>query len=94
MIRAVSKNTKKKANIRGELLQLRSIAADWMSGAEPVADPALYGKKSGKDEEKVQIPPRSVGPSSTQLDLIRNIVYGLVSILDFVFGLCFMSRQY
>jgi cytoplasmic FMR1 interacting protein len=77
MIRAVSKNTKKKANIRAELLQLRAIAADWMGGTEPV-DPALYGKKSSKDEDKVQYPHRNVGPSPTQLGLIRNIVYGLI----------------
>lgn len=77
MIRAVSKNTKKKANIRSELLQLRAIAADWMGGTEPV-DPALYGKKSSKDEDKVQYPQRNVGPSPTQLDLIRNICYGLI----------------
>ena len=52
MIRAISKNPKKKANLRSELLQLRAIAADWMGGTEPV-DPALYGKKSSKDEDKV-----------------------------------------
>jgi hypothetical protein len=79
MIRAVSKNSKKKTHIRGELLQLRAIASDWITGAEPVADPALYGKKSTKEEDKVQFPDRAVGPSATQLDLIRNIVYGLVS---------------
>jgi len=78
MIRAVSKNSKKKTHVRGELLQLRALASDWLSGAEPVADPALYGKKSSKEEEKVQFPDRAVGPSATQLDLIRNIVYGLI----------------
>lgn len=79
MIRAISKN-KKKTNIRGELLQLRAIAADWSTGVEPVTDPALYGKKSSKDEDRIQLPSRAMGPSSTQLDLIRNIVYGLVSL--------------
>jgi cytoplasmic FMR1 interacting protein len=78
MIRSVSKNSKKKTHIRGELLQLRAIAADWMSGEEPVTDSALYGKKAAKDEDKVQFPDRAVGPSLTQLDLIRNIVYGLI----------------
>lgn len=61
-------------------MQLRAIAADWITGVEPVADPALYGKKSSKDEDKIQLPSRAMGPSGTQLELIRNIVYGLVSI--------------
>eukprot|EP01111_Echinosteliopsis_oligospora_P015952 TRINITY_DN6483_c0_g1_i1.p1 TRINITY_DN6483_c0_g1~~TRINITY_DN6483_c0_g1_i1.p1 ORF type:complete len:1368 (+),score=367.50 TRINITY_DN6483_c0_g1_i1:181-4284(+) len=78
LIRTVSKNQKKKEkNVRSELLQLRAIAADWMGGTEPV-DPALYGKKSAKEDEKVQYPSRAVGPSPTQLDLIRNITYGLI----------------
>lgn len=76
MIRALTK--KKKTNIRGELLQLRALAADWIHGTEPVADPALYGKKDGKEVEKVQYPVRAVGPNVTQLNLIRNAVYGLI----------------
>lgn len=79
MIRAVSKNAKKKANIRAELLQLRALAADWINGVEPTVDSALYGKKSSKEEDKVQYPVRAVAPNITQLSLIRNIVFGLVS---------------
>lgn len=67
-------------NVRTELLQLRALAADWMNGAEPAVDSALYGKKAAKDEEKIQFPSRPVGPSQTQLVLIRNIVFGLVSL--------------
>eukprot|EP01113_Clastostelium_recurvatum_P001498 TRINITY_DN1060_c0_g1_i3.p1 TRINITY_DN1060_c0_g1~~TRINITY_DN1060_c0_g1_i3.p1 ORF type:complete len:1328 (-),score=521.15 TRINITY_DN1060_c0_g1_i3:101-4084(-) len=78
LIRAMSKSARnaRKNQIRSELLQLRTIAADWAGGIEPV-DPALYGKKAEKDE-KVQIPSRTTGPSHTQLVLIRNLVFGLI----------------
>ena len=85
MIRSVSgKNAKKKtANARAELLQLRALAADWINGIEPQVDSALYGKKSSKEEDKIQYPTRAVGPNVTQLNLIRNIVYGLVSYSEY-----------
>lgn len=82
MIRTVSKNTKKKANLRTELLQLRTLAADWINGVEPTLDSALYGKKSSKEEDKIQYPVRAVAPNITQLNLIRNIVFGLVSLIS------------
>eukprot|EP00026_Physarum_polycephalum_P001363 Phypoly_transcript_01364.p1 GENE.Phypoly_transcript_01364~~Phypoly_transcript_01364.p1 ORF type:complete len:1135 (+),score=191.05 Phypoly_transcript_01364:297-3407(+) len=80
MIRSVSgKNAKKKtANARSELLQLRALAADWINGVEPQVDSALYGKKSSKEEDKITYPTRAVGPNVTQLNLVRNIVYGLI----------------
>ena len=36
--------SKKKKAVREELLQLRTMAADWKGGQEP-DDPALFGKK-------------------------------------------------
>jgi len=76
MIRHASK---KKKPIRSELLQLRFMAADWYNGLEP-NDPALFGKKQDKDSERISIPSRGVGPSATQLDLIRNMTYGFLFI--------------
>lgn len=72
LIRQVSKN-KKKGALRGDLLQLRAIAADWDKGIEP-ADPAIYGKKD-KSSNPPPIPDRPVPPSWTQLELIRSLVY-------------------
>jgi len=71
-------NPKKKDNIKSEMAQLKSIAADWASGFEPVE--AVPSKKSSsKDvEEKIVLPPRGVPPSSTQLELILNLVSSLM----------------
>lgn len=92
--------SKKKKAVREELLQLRTMAADWkvrmisylilivqvltcscgeQGGQEP-EDPALFGKKvKSKTNGGSDIPERAVGPSQTQLDLVRTIVYGLVA---------------
>eukprot|EP01114_Cavostelium_apophysatum_P018213 TRINITY_DN5592_c0_g1_i1.p1 TRINITY_DN5592_c0_g1~~TRINITY_DN5592_c0_g1_i1.p1 ORF type:complete len:1338 (-),score=458.14 TRINITY_DN5592_c0_g1_i1:118-4131(-) len=75
LIRVATK--KKKKELRGDLMQLRSIGADWFSGTEPVSDPVLQGKKS-KDNDRIQIPSRAVGPSPTQLELIRSVTFGLL----------------
>ncbi len=72
--------SKKKKAVREELLQLRTMAADWKGGQEP-DDPALFGKKvkTSKTTSGSDVPERAVGPSQTQLDLVRTIVYGLVA---------------
>jgi cytoplasmic FMR1 interacting protein len=74
--------SKKKKAVREELLQLRTMAADWKGGQEP-DDPALFGKKvktpSSKSSNGSDVPDRAVAPSQTQLDLVRTIVYGLVA---------------
>lgn len=59
-----------------ELLTLRFFAADWYNSAEP-QDVALEGKKP-KENEKFNIPTRTVAPSSTQLDMIRNVLFGFM----------------
>jgi hypothetical protein len=56
-------------------MQLRFIGADWHGGIEP-QDPSLQGKKT---TDKPQIPNRPVSPSPTQLELIRNVTYGLIT---------------
>ncbi len=68
--------SKKKKELRSDLMQLRFIAADW-HGTEP-QDPALQGKKSSDKDFKPQFSSRSVGPSPTQLELIRNVTFGLL----------------
>ena len=51
-----------------------------MQGGQEPDDPSLFGKKvKVKTNGVSEIPERAVGPSQTQLDLIRTIVYGLVA---------------
>jgi len=73
IIRVASRKT---YNVRSELLQLRFFCADWANGVEP-NDPCIFGKKPEKDE-KWPIASRPVGPTLTQLELIRMTVYGFV----------------
>ncbi len=42
--------------LRSELMQLRTIAADWLNGLEP-NDPALSGQKDGRPDDKVNLTP-------------------------------------
>ena len=76
----ISFASKKKKVVREEMLQLRALAADWHNGVEP-DDPAIFGKKVPKSAKNVrpEIPNRHVGPSPTQLDLIRTITYAFLS---------------
>lgn len=69
--------SKKKKDLRNDLLQLRFIGADWSTGIEP-QDPSLQGKKPPKDD-KISLPTRAVAPSATQLELIRNITFNLLT---------------
>jgi cytoplasmic FMR1 interacting protein len=75
MIRVVSKKIDKKKPARDELIELRKLASDWAGGLEP-DDPALKGQKSAPNAPPPQIPKRAVPPNPTQLELIRNIIYG------------------
>ncbi|EGG14585.1 component of SCAR regulatory complex [Cavenderia fasciculata] len=74
-IKSFAKKEKKKDHIKIELAQLKTIAADWLGGSEPVEN--ANSKK--KDEEKLQIPIRAVPPSTTQLDLILTIISSLMN---------------
>lgn len=76
IIRQASKKKKLK-NTKDELMILRSLTADWLSGSEPV-DPSLTGKSKSKKEESIQIPSRSVGPSPTQIELLRINAFALL----------------
>src|SRR5690349_12720513 len=62
-----------------DLMIMRASTADWFNGTEP-NDPALQGKKS-KDakEERILIPSRAVGPSPTQLEILRCTTFALLN---------------
>ena len=82
-LRDVSKKkTSKNKDVREDLLNFRTIGADWINGIEPT-DESLFGgkKKPSKDkkETKSNWNPRRCGPSPTQLILIRNSIYGYIS---------------
>lgn len=77
MIRLVSQaKSSAKPSSRPDLLQLRTLAADWTGGTEPV-DTALYGKKEKRDTAPATYPTRAVPPSATQMELLRNLVFSL-----------------
>lgn len=67
---------RKKEAFLSSLLQIRSLAADWLGGVEPIEDYKEYSRKQGKIEE-VAHPPRVVGPGHTQLHLLRTQVRAL-----------------
>jgi hypothetical protein len=60
-----------------ELMQLRTAAADWFTGFDNPNDPALNGQKSKDKDAKIQLPVRNVPPSFTQLELVRNMIFGI-----------------
>lgn len=78
LLRQLSKKADKKKGARDELLELRKLAADWTGGIEP-DDPTLKGQKPAGNVPPPSIPRRAVPPSPTQLDLMRNIVYGFLT---------------
>eukprot|EP01132_Coremiostelium_polycephalum_P008287 gene8287-10183_t len=78
MIKSFAKKDKKKDYIKVEMVQLKNIAVDWFNGVEPAEAVPSKKSSSSKEEEKVQIPNRSVPPSSTQLDLIITLISSLM----------------
>ncbi|CAM9248489.1 unnamed protein product, partial [Hapterophycus canaliculatus] len=64
---------KKKRGIVKHLLQLRSMVSDWSEGVAPSEDYKKYKRAQGRVEAKAA-PRRVVGPSSTQLQLVRAMV--------------------
>eukprot|EP00761_Pharyngomonas_kirbyi_P013534 gb/GECH01013563.1/.p1 GENE.gb/GECH01013563.1/~~gb/GECH01013563.1/.p1 ORF type:complete len:1451 (+),score=427.16 gb/GECH01013563.1/:1-4353(+) len=69
---------KKKRQVFSQLVELRTLAADWLSGTAP-QDPALDGKKGEPTGWSREYPKRFTGPSLTQLHLIRSIVSAISS---------------
>ncbi|XP_059150444.1 cytoplasmic FMR1-interacting protein-like isoform X1 [Physella acuta] len=73
------KATKKKSEIiRVIIMSVRDTCVDWYRGSEPPDDPALSGKKDPPDGFPIKVPRRNVGPSSTQLYMVRTMLESLV----------------
>uniref|UniRef100_A0A452R6R7 Cytoplasmic FMR1-interacting protein n=1 Tax=Ursus americanus TaxID=9643 RepID=A0A452R6R7_URSAM len=71
---------KKKKNVIQSVLQaIRKTVCDWETGHEPFNDPALRGEKDPKSGFDIKVPRRAVGPSSTQLYLVRTMAESLSS---------------
>lgn len=72
---------KKDDMIRLFLKSIRGTCADWMCGEEDPIDRANKAElsKTNLSEFKVNVPRRNVGPSSTQLYMVRTMLESLVS---------------
>nr|XP_058150780.1 cytoplasmic FMR1-interacting protein 1 isoform X1 [Dasypus novemcinctus] len=71
---------KKKKNVVQSILQaIRKTVCDWEAGHEPFNDPALRGEKDPKSGFDIKVPRRAVGPSSTQLYMVRTMAESLGS---------------
>jgi cytoplasmic FMR1 interacting protein len=74
------KAIKKKMDlIRIIIMSVRETCADWMRGTEPADDPALKGKKDPENGYDLKVPRRNVGPSSTQLYMVRTMLESLIA---------------
>uniref|UniRef100_A0A4W4GN80 Cytoplasmic FMR1-interacting protein n=1 Tax=Electrophorus electricus TaxID=8005 RepID=A0A4W4GN80_ELEEL len=71
---------KKKKNVIQSVLQaIRKTICDWETGREPHNDPALRGEKDPKGGFDIKVPRRAVGPSSTQLYMVRTMLESLIA---------------
>eukprot|EP00063_Salmo_salar_P029858 XP_014004693.1 PREDICTED: cytoplasmic FMR1-interacting protein 1 homolog [Salmo salar] len=71
---------KKKKNVVQSVLQaIRKTICDWETGREPHNDPALRGEKDPKGGFDIKVPRRAVGPSSTQLYMVRTMLESLIA---------------
>ncbi|ROT84477.1 putative cytoplasmic FMR1-interacting protein [Penaeus vannamei] len=69
----------KKELLRTILVSVRETSADWVKGMEPPDDPALKGKKDPDNGFEIKVLRRNVGPSSTQLYMVRTMLESLIS---------------
>jgi cytoplasmic FMR1 interacting protein len=69
----------KKDLIRSIVVSVRETCADWIRGTEPHDDPATKGKKDPDSGFEIQVPRRNVGPSSTQLYMVRTMLESLIA---------------
>jgi len=69
----------KKDLIRSIIVSVRETCADWIRGTEPQDDPATKGKKDPDNGFDIQVPRRNVGPSSTQLYMVRTMLESLTA---------------
>ncbi|XP_048453847.1 cytoplasmic FMR1-interacting protein 1 homolog [Rhincodon typus] len=71
---------KKKKNVIQSVLQaIRKTICDWDVGHEPTNDPALRGEKDPRGGFEIKVTPRAVGPSSTQLYMVRTMLESLIA---------------
>ncbi|CAH1268693.1 CYFIP1, partial [Branchiostoma lanceolatum] len=70
---------KKKTLIKSILTSIRDTCVDWMRGMEPTDDPCLKGEKDPKSGYQIHVPRRNVGPSSTQLYMVRTMLESLIA---------------
>jgi len=76
-LRKATKN--KKDLIRSIIMSVRETCAEWQRGIEPHDDPALQGKKDPTQGFDIKVPRRNVGPSSTQLYMVRTMLESLIA---------------
>lgn len=69
----------KKDLLRSILVSVRECCADWIRNYKPEEDPAMKGKKDPETGFDIKIPKRVVGPSSTQLYMVRTMLESLIS---------------
>lgn len=60
-------------------MAVRESCADWQKGSEPAEDPILKGKKDPDAGFKINVPRLNVGPSSTQLYMVRTMLESLIA---------------
>ena len=70
---------KKRPNLQQHLQAIRDCCADWNDKRPPVDDPALKGEKDPKSGYTIILPRKSVGPSSTQLYMVRTMIESSLS---------------
>ncbi|XP_029439479.1 cytoplasmic FMR1-interacting protein 2 isoform X2 [Rhinatrema bivittatum] len=71
---------RKKKNVLISVLQaIRKTICDWDGGREPPNDPCLRGEKDPKGGFDIKVPRRAVGPSSTQLYMVRTMLESLIA---------------
>ncbi|XP_064608148.1 cytoplasmic FMR1-interacting protein 2-like isoform X2 [Liolophura sinensis] len=73
------KSIKKRSDVmKVIIMSVRDTCADWLRGVEPQDDPVLKGKKDPDDGFFIKVPRRNVGPSSTQLYMVRTMLESLI----------------
>lgn len=60
------------------LMAIRNTCADWAGAVEPIDDPAMLGKKDPNAGYFIKVPRRNVGPSTTQLYMVRTMLESLI----------------
>ncbi|XP_066016984.1 cytoplasmic FMR1-interacting protein 2 [Pocillopora verrucosa] len=71
--------SKKATLLKTILLSIRETGGDWADGQHGRGDPILKGEKDPKAGPNIKIPERGVGPSSTQLYMVRTMLESLIS---------------